>query len=151
MRFFYGPVINPQSLTSYEILPRALLAVRSDGRIAWLERECDSKAVISTIQRRNSDDVLNGKCPNLTELSAEEFLIPGFVDTHTVRYLASLIKLRQLLRHLVACSPSAKYWKVQHLCYETDQNAKSTLVGSNTSFWTGWTTLLSQWNPGSAT
>ena len=77
---FYGAVVNPQTLTSYDARPRCLLAVGPSGNIEWMEGDVAPHALESTLAKYG--------CSNeeLIELKDGEFLLPGFVDTHTVSY-----------------------------------------------------------------
>lgn len=84
---FYGPVINPKDLNTYEILSQALIAVDPNGTIIWTERD---------VKPGNLQDYIKERLPevpapdgyeisvSLIELDDGEFIIPGFVDTHTV-------------------------------------------------------------------
>ena len=79
--FFYGALISPTSLTTYDALPRALLAVdRASGDIAWVERDVAPHALQEVLARRGVVD----EAPDLVELKKGEFLMPGFIDTHIV-------------------------------------------------------------------
>ncbi|KAL5490342.1 hypothetical protein ACEPAI_5175 [Sanghuangporus weigelae] len=83
---FYGAIINPQSLTEYDVLPRALLAIDLSGNIAWIEQDVDSCDVQKTIDQRLSElKASSGEDVHvfITELQDGEFILPGFVDTHT--------------------------------------------------------------------
>lgn len=76
---FYGPLVTPLSLTEYAALPRALVCVSSDGDIAWRLDDVapyDFQLALSTHGAADAE---------LIELRRGEFLLPGFVDTHTVR------------------------------------------------------------------
>ncbi|KAH9945880.1 guanine deaminase [Epithele typhae] len=76
---FYGALISPISLTTYDALPRALLAVsRATGDIDWVERDVPPEALQHVLARHGllADDV------ELVELKHGEFLMPGFIDTH---------------------------------------------------------------------
>ena len=84
---FYGPIINPATLTDYTIFPRALLAVDSSGNIAWVEQDVDSCDVQYIVDQRVSE--LKASLGSdlrviVTELRDGEFILPGLVDTHTV-------------------------------------------------------------------
>ena len=84
---FYGPIINPATLTDYAIFPRALLAVDSSGNIAWVEQDVDSCDVQHIVDQRVSElkaSLGSHLCVIVTELRDGEFILPGFVDTHTV-------------------------------------------------------------------
>ena len=106
MRFFYGPVINPETLNSYAILPRALLAIGPDGRIAWLNTDCAGEGVLAHISARSPKSIVNGQCRNLVILNEGEFLIPGFVDTHTVCLLRGILCLASSPKHVAARTSS---------------------------------------------
>lgn len=79
---FYGALVSPTSLTSYLAAPHALLAVsKSSGTIEWVEEDVASDALQDTMAKHGivTEDV------DLIELKHGEFLLPGFIDTHTVR------------------------------------------------------------------
>lgn len=78
---FYGSVINPESLTTFQALPRALLAINAAGNIDWIVDDVESSMVQVTLAEKGLVDV------DVTELRTGEFIMPGFVDTHTVRTL----------------------------------------------------------------
>ncbi|KAH7105478.1 guanine deaminase [Auriculariales sp. MPI-PUGE-AT-0066] len=82
---FSGPLIHTLDYRTIQILPRALLAV-ADGKIAWLIKD--------VVPPSPSDNTLHtaaaGKGWNLDasdsklhKLQAGEFILPGFIDTHT--------------------------------------------------------------------
>ena len=71
---YYGAVINPEDLRSYSLWPRALIAVEANGDIAWIEKDVQPVDVRQFLK----DGI------KLVELSNSEFLLPGFIDTHTV-------------------------------------------------------------------
>lgn len=75
---FYGAVINPTSLTAYSTFPRSLIAVGPTGNIEWITEEVLPHQLQDELARRGclSED--------LVELKDGDFLIPGFIDTHTV-------------------------------------------------------------------
>ena len=75
---FYGPVINPVSLTHYDILPHCLLFIDPSGKIEWM---------VDNIYEHHLQEILasKGLCHvRIVHLKDGEFLIPGFIDTHTV-------------------------------------------------------------------
>ncbi|THH07287.1 hypothetical protein EW145_g3472 [Phellinidium pouzarii] len=83
---YYGAVINPETLTSYSALPRALMALDPGGYIAWIEPDVRPELVRETIQKKLSEiqvPASNEVYVALTELEDGEFILPGFVDTHT--------------------------------------------------------------------
>lgn len=76
---YYGPVINPQSVTDYRALPQCLICVSPQGDIEW---------IVEDVERANLNDVLaqHDCAPSaitLVCLADREFLMPGLVDTHT--------------------------------------------------------------------
>ncbi|KAH0830626.1 hypothetical protein J3R83DRAFT_2081 [Lanmaoa asiatica] len=82
---YYGPVINPHSLTSYLALPRCLIAVGHDGNILWIDSDVDPPSLRDTIAHRGIQSY------TLVDLKPGEFIMPGLIDTHIVRSpLASL-------------------------------------------------------------
>jgi guanine deaminase len=77
---YYGALVNPRALDSFDALPRALLAVDNDGEVAWLEEDVAPSALKETLAAHGVADKTQ-----LVELRMGEFLMPGFIDTHTVR------------------------------------------------------------------
>jgi guanine deaminase len=87
---YYGALVNPRALDSFDALPRALdsfdalpralLAVDNDGEVAWLEEDVAPSALKETLAAHGVADTTQ-----LVELRLGEFLMPGFIDTHTVR------------------------------------------------------------------
>jgi hypothetical protein len=77
-KVFYGSVVNPIDIHTLDVLTNALLAVSTDGSIAWLERH---------VERQQIPTVLMHHCwetAQLITLSQGDWLMPGFIDTHTV-------------------------------------------------------------------
>ncbi|KAF9500518.1 Metallo-dependent hydrolase [Pleurotus eryngii] len=74
---YYGAVVNPQSLTSYQALARCLLAVSSEGTIDWIVDDVDDSMVQEVMSQKGCVDA------EVVPLREGEFLMPGFVDTHT--------------------------------------------------------------------
>ncbi|KAI5899576.1 guanine deaminase [Schizophyllum commune H4-8] len=77
MRTYYGAVVNPQTLTESQLLPRCLLAVGDVGTIEWIVEDVEGSLVQETLAQKCCVDA------EVTELRHGEFLMPGFVDTHT--------------------------------------------------------------------
>lgn len=75
---FYGPVVNPKSLSAFQALPRCLLAVGPSGDINWIEEDVPESALQNVLAQHGSLDI------PLVSLRHGEFVLPGFVDTHTV-------------------------------------------------------------------
>ncbi|KAI0005998.1 guanine deaminase [Russula compacta] len=74
---FYGPVVNPLSLSAFQPLPRCLLAVGPSGEINWIEEDVHESALQNVLALHGSLDI------PLVSLRHGEFVLPGFVDTHT--------------------------------------------------------------------
>ncbi|KAF5386938.1 hypothetical protein D9615_001553 [Tricholomella constricta] len=74
---FYGAVISPESLTSYKALPRCLLSVGASGTIDWMVDDVQEHVLQETLAQKGCIDV------DVITLPAGEFLLPGFIDTHT--------------------------------------------------------------------
>ena len=75
---YRGAVINPQSLTSYDVLPNCLLAVSPVGEIEWIVDDIDDSMVQEVMFRKGCLEA------EVISLKHGEFIIPGFIDTHTV-------------------------------------------------------------------
>jgi len=78
---YYGPVINPESLTAFQALPRCLIAVGPDGNIIWIEEDVISSELDAALELHG---LFQGDYV-LVELKSGEFIMPGFIDTHIVR------------------------------------------------------------------
>lgn len=78
---YYGPVINPRSLKDYLALPKCLILVSADGDIDHVYDDVQSSQLQDIIAQHGY--TLPGA--SFIELKEGEFLMPGFVDTHTVR------------------------------------------------------------------
>ena len=76
---FYGSIVNPKSTSAFLLLPNTLLAVAASGNIDWIEENVHPSSVQDVLARHDS---LNTP---LISLKYGEFILPGFVDTHTVR------------------------------------------------------------------
>ncbi|KAL4067168.1 hypothetical protein V8B97DRAFT_1874102 [Scleroderma yunnanense] len=75
---YYGPVINPESLTCFQALSQCLIAVGPDGNILWIETDIAKCNLEATLEER-------GLCHDnhmLVVLKPGEFIMPGFVDSH---------------------------------------------------------------------
>lgn len=80
---FYGALINPVSHTSYDALPRAMLCVsRQKGNIDWVEHDVPANLIPNVLAKHGIVATFPGV--EFIELKDGEFLMPGFVDTHTV-------------------------------------------------------------------
>ncbi len=76
---FYGTLVNPKSTSSFLLLPNSLLAVAASGEIDWIEENVHPSSVQDVLARHGLLDV------SLVTLKHGEFILPGFIDTHTVR------------------------------------------------------------------
>ncbi|KZT26374.1 Metallo-dependent hydrolase [Neolentinus lepideus HHB14362 ss-1] len=76
---FRGAIINPVDLHHYQALPQALICIDTYGDIAWIEEHVSDALVQDIMARRGllESDV------DFVQLEKSEFLIPGFIDTHT--------------------------------------------------------------------
>lgn len=123
-QIFHGPVVNPQTLWSYQTLPRCLLCVAPSGDIAWVIDNVPDSMVQEVLAQKGL--VGEGANVDFVSLKKGDFLVPGFVDTHTVRLSSSLRLLRLLLRVdivsvefcgvagmlYIACATDAEYREV---------------------------------------
>lgn len=81
---FYGALVTPTSgsLSTYLAAPKAALCVSHDtGTIAWIEEDVHPSAFQDVMAKHG----LVGEDISIVELKTGEFLLPGFIDTHTVR------------------------------------------------------------------
>ncbi|CAG8669685.1 7229_t:CDS:2 [Dentiscutata erythropus] len=77
-QIFYGTLIHSLSLTELEFIHNALLGVDNQGKIAFLERNVSNEQTLRDIIKkwRTTED-------KVVRLTNRQFLLPGFVDTHT--------------------------------------------------------------------
>jgi guanine deaminase len=80
---YHGAVINPKTLTSLQASPNCLLAVSSEGDIAWIVDNVPPAMVQETLLQHGCQDA------DVVALKRGEFIMPGFIDTHTVRLPSS--------------------------------------------------------------
>jgi guanine deaminase len=78
---FYGSVINPITLTRYDALQRCLLAVGPSGQVDWLVQDVDASLIQDTMAAHGCVD------SEVFSLLEGQFIMPGFIDTHTVNIL----------------------------------------------------------------
>ena len=86
---FYGGLINPETLIGYSAHPRALVVVGVDGTIDLLEKDVDE---IENVKKILKDRYDGTSSVDLHELEEGDFIMPGFIDTHTVRPRRSNIR-----------------------------------------------------------
>ncbi|KXN91507.1 putative guanine deaminase [Leucoagaricus sp. SymC.cos] len=73
----YGSVVTPVDPRTWKALPRCLMAIGSTGNIDWmLDHVEENKLAEALSQKGYSTDPV-------VKLRNGEFIIPGFVDTHT--------------------------------------------------------------------
>jgi hypothetical protein len=77
-RVYYGTIVNPVNADTVDILIDALLAVDANGVIAWLEPNVPPSSLQDKLAHHGWLD------QDLIELTRWEWLMPGFIDTHTV-------------------------------------------------------------------
>ena len=76
----YGDLINPDTLTSLRICRKSLVAVGKLGSIDWIIEDVEASDIHKILSDRGCPDA------GVVVLKPGEFIIPGFVDTHTVRF-----------------------------------------------------------------
>ena len=81
MSLFYGALINPESLTSLKALSHSLMSISPDGIIEEIIEHVDKEELPTVLKEHGWRD------RELTVLQEDEFLMPGFIDTHTVGFL----------------------------------------------------------------
>ena len=85
---FYGAVINPLSLTSYSAFPRCLIAVDGSGNIVWIVDDVEPHALQEVLAAKGHVDT------DVLALRDGEFIMPGFIDTHTVGHIITIRRHR---------------------------------------------------------
>jgi guanine deaminase len=90
---YYGAVINPETLISYKALPRCLLSVGPLGNIDWIVEDVAEHTLQDTLAQKGCIDV------DVTTLRTGEFIVPGFIDTHTVRNICHYTTPRSIHLH----------------------------------------------------
>lgn len=88
-----GAVISPIDQRSYNVFPNALIYVGKDGVIEAIQEtvQVGAQTAPGDIEAFLQDVGHSGELEML-HLTRGEFLIPGFIDTHTVRILHYLIR-----------------------------------------------------------
>lgn len=110
---YYGAVINPTGLTCYDAWPNCLLAVSAAGNIEWMVADVADSMVQETMSQKGC---LDG---GITILKPGEFIVPGFIDTHTVSYRFLGFQLKCLIRYIMdflACSTGSEFGDVSSAC-----------------------------------
>lgn len=77
---YYGSLINPTTLTTYEATANCLIAVNAQGNIDWIVHDVKDSSVQETLLQKGLLDTDVA----IVELREGQFIMPGFVDTHTV-------------------------------------------------------------------
>jgi guanine deaminase len=77
-KVFYGGVISPLNTRSLSVLPHCLLCVDSAGNIARIIDNVDPHHVQQCLAMHGLVDA------EFIALQDGEFIIPGFIDTHSV-------------------------------------------------------------------
>ncbi|GAA5941451.1 uncharacterized protein JCM15063_006106 [Sporobolomyces koalae] len=80
-RVVYGSAIHSRSLTEIEYLNNTLIGVDMDGLIAFVERNVEREELEEKIAQHGWS--LQDGSTSLLLLRRGEFLVPGFIDTHT--------------------------------------------------------------------
>ncbi|KAF5330752.1 hypothetical protein D9619_005321 [Psilocybe cf. subviscida] len=74
---FYGAVVNPISLSEYAALPHCLIAVGETGNIDWIVDNVEAHELQDALALKGIVDA------PVIALKDGEFIMPGFIDTHT--------------------------------------------------------------------
>ncbi|CAE6397310.1 unnamed protein product [Rhizoctonia solani] len=79
-RLFHGAIITPVSVHKAEFWPKALLYVNPAGTIEWIVSDVEPSEIQSVALEKGLvvDDSID-----IYELRHGEWLMPGFIDTHT--------------------------------------------------------------------
>lgn len=76
---FYGAVVMSVDAKTWKTMPRCLLAVGSTGNIDWLIEHVDNAKLAEALKQIGLP-----QHADVVKLQEGEFIIPGFIDTHTV-------------------------------------------------------------------
>lgn len=74
----YGPLITPQNPRHARYLTQALICV-NDGVIQWIEEKVELADLSNVLLSHELEPDVN-----VIKLRHGQFLMPGFIDTHTV-------------------------------------------------------------------
>ena len=119
---YYGSVVNPISPASYDTLLNCLIGVNRQGDIEWMVDRVPVTAIQDTLAQKGCPDA------ETVILSAGEFIIPGFIDTHTVR--PAPCRVDTFLCHLVAaCSAGSEYRKASLIDAKLNLTLSARLTG----------------------
>ncbi|KIJ41896.1 hypothetical protein M422DRAFT_68111 [Sphaerobolus stellatus SS14] len=77
LRLFYGPIISPVTPRLAKYLPHALICI-DNGTISWIEEDIKHEGELSKVLE--AKDIVGCE---VTRLRHGQFLMPGFIDTHT--------------------------------------------------------------------
>ncbi|GAA5881398.1 hypothetical protein JCM16303_000162 [Sporobolomyces ruberrimus] len=80
-RVLHGTAIHSKSLTEIEYLRNTLIGVDENGVIAFLERDVEAGKIEEIVVKHGWS--LDDSETERVSLKRGEFLIPGFIDTHT--------------------------------------------------------------------
>jgi len=84
---YYGAVVSPTTPCLAKYLPHALIFV-NNGKIGWVEEMVkDEEELSKVLESKGAKDT------KLVRLQHGQFLMPGFIDTHTVGLQAPLYSI----------------------------------------------------------
>ncbi len=102
---FHGTLIHAISAQDTEVVTHGLLVVGKDGKIALLEKDVEEGKVDSILAEQKLSAV------SVKKLKRGEFLIPGFIDTHSelhasVQAQLSLTSCKTMLHNGPSAAPA---------------------------------------------
>ncbi|EJU00593.1 Metallo-dependent hydrolase [Dacryopinax primogenitus] len=80
-KIIYGPLISPLSKRDIRLSPCSLLSVSSCGVIEWAEHDVDPSSLQEVLAKHGRS--LEDRDVEFIQLKWGEWIMPGFVDTHT--------------------------------------------------------------------
>jgi cytosine/adenosine deaminase-related metal-dependent hydrolase len=80
-KVYYGAVANPVDPAHLDLLTNTVLAIEH-GKVAWIEHDVRGCESVPNVLVKHS-----WPGETVTNLGSGEWLMPGFVDTHTVSFL----------------------------------------------------------------
>lgn len=78
----YGPLISPLSKRETLFSDNSVLSVSADGVIEWVEHNVEPAALQDALAKHGR--AIGDQDVDFVELKWGEWIMPGFVDTHTV-------------------------------------------------------------------
>ena len=110
---FYGPIINPVRLDCFNTLPHCLLCIDPSGKIEWMINNVYEHQLQETLASKGHSNV------KFVCLKDGEFLMPGFIDTHTVTRCSLILQDLAWLSRGIARASISDHGNVSRFLFNT--------------------------------